>query len=80
MVTTKRSDEWLIDIHRVAVMVKVHPQTIRRWQRQGYFPPPVRIGPSMRSVGGLHYWRRGAIRRWLDGLEPAEAGRKSGPK
>ncbi|XSG86477.1 MAG: helix-turn-helix transcriptional regulator [Methylohalobius sp. ZOD2] len=49
----------LLTIADLTELLKVSRTTIWRWQRQGYLPPPSRIGPR-RPV-----WRREVIEEWI---------------
>ena len=51
MAFAARSDTDVLTVSDVAARLDVHPQTIRRWERLGEFPPPRRFGP--RLVGWL---------------------------
>ena len=51
----------------VASLLRVDPQTIRRWTREAKIPAPVRLGRQL-------LWRRDALDRFLARLEePARA-------
>jgi len=52
----------LLNKKQVAEKVGVHPGTIARLSRQGRFPPPVRLGPTMHH--GVR-WVKSEVDAWL---------------
>lgn len=61
-------------IERIARMpeveqaIGVHRATIRRWVREGTFPPPLRLGVGRRAAVG---WKISAVDAWLEDREAA---------
>ncbi len=53
----------LLNKKQVAEKVGVHPGTIARLSRQGRFPNPVRLGPTMHH--GVR-WVKSEVDTWLD--------------
>ena len=52
----------LLDRRELAELLGVHPDTTKRWQRDGHLPPPIKVGIGR---GGKVAWRLSDIRRWL---------------
>jgi predicted DNA-binding transcriptional regulator AlpA len=50
-------------------MFKVSRRTIRKWIKQGRFPPPDLPGGN----GAAHGWRRSTALRHLDTIAPSDA-------
>lgn len=48
----------LLTTKDLARLLQVSTRTLRRWQRGGHVPPPLRIGGSLR-------WRAADIETWL---------------
>lgn len=58
----------------VAEMLRVHPETVRKWVRIGQFPRPIRIGKPRAGRGCVTLrWRREALMAWLENQEAALA-------
>lgn len=51
-------DRLLLDIHSVAQLLSLSSRTVRRLERRGQFPEPMRIGRSVR-------WRSQDVLTWL---------------
>lgn len=47
----------LLTVKDLARVFQISARTIRRWQRAGHLPPPLRIGGSLRwPAADLHAW------------------------
>lgn len=58
--------ETLIDAAMLAEKLDVHEVTIRKWQRNGKIPAPVRIGRAVK-------WRLAVIDAWIQAACPPRA-------
>ena len=64
----KFRSEHLLSIHRLVKMLGLPASTLRRWERNGSFPPACR-----RKENATRYWQADSIRTWLQSLTPPEA-------
>jgi predicted DNA-binding transcriptional regulator AlpA len=55
------SDGGLLDAKRVAELLGISTRTLRNWVRRGFFPQPVRLGPT----GRLLRWPPTELVRYL---------------
>jgi excisionase family DNA binding protein len=55
--TTDSDDDELMTVSEVALQLKLHPETIRRWAREGKLPPADVPGRQLR------FWRSEVLRR-----------------
>ncbi len=55
--------ERLIDVPMLAEKLNVHEVTVRKWQRSGKIPAPVRIGRTVK-------WRLTEIEAWIKAACP----------
>lgn len=60
----------LLSVDQVTAIVGASRSTIYAWLKQGFFPPPIRIGP--RRVA----WRASEIQAWINSRPRARAGPK----
>lgn len=51
----------------VAALLRVHPQTLRRWRQE-------RAGPPYKRVGGSIYYSRRRLTEWLEEADPSWRG------
>lgn len=58
MVTTNQTDNDVLDINGVAVLLKCSAEHVRRMSARGQFLPPARLGALLR-------WSRSAVLEWL---------------
>lgn len=63
------NDSFLTRRHVAQALGGVHIETVKRWEREGRLPPPVRI--SRKTVGHL----RSTVDRFLEGAEARRAGK-----
>ena len=56
-------DEQLIDLKTVAAMFAVGGATIKRWCKDGNFPPPIRFGGEGKRC--KLRWLKANIQEWL---------------
>ena len=68
------SEGGLLDAKRVAELLGISTRTLRNWVRRGFFPQPVRLGPS----GRLLRWPPTELVRYLKSR--AEAGGRPEPR
>jgi predicted DNA-binding transcriptional regulator AlpA len=55
----------LLIAEQVAELAQVHLDTFNRWVREGWFPAPLRLGPSRR----WRRWRRETVEEFFRQLE-----------
>jgi predicted DNA-binding transcriptional regulator AlpA len=67
------TDGGLLDAKRVAELLGISTRTLRNWVRRGFFPQPVRLGPT----GRLLRWPPTELVRYLKAR--AEAGGRPAP-
>jgi predicted DNA-binding transcriptional regulator AlpA len=61
----------LLDAKRVAELLGISKRTLRNWVRRGFFPQPVRLGPT----GRVLRWPPTVLVRYLrDRAEPSQGG------
>lgn len=60
-------DDGVITRPEFAALAKVAPETTRRWAREGYGPPVLKLGRLVR-------YRRSSVLAWLAAQEQAPAG------
>jgi predicted DNA-binding transcriptional regulator AlpA len=68
------SDGGLLDAKRVAQLLGISTRTLRNWVRRGFFPQPVRLGPT----GRLLRWPPTELVRYLKAR--AEGGGRPEPR
>jgi predicted DNA-binding transcriptional regulator AlpA len=68
------SDGGLLDAKRVAELLGISTHTLRNWVRRGFFPQPVRLGPT----GRLLRWPPTDLVRYLK--DRAQAGGRPEPR
>lgn len=65
-------DEIYLDSVAVGMWLSVSPSTLKRWVRDGFFPPPFAFTGVVDAHGrppknATRRWRKGDIKRWLEG-------------